>query len=128
VKYLCHRKGVFGDGTYALPGGKLELGESFHSCASRELEEETALQISGDFFSFHYAVNAVFPTGEHYVAIFMRAEVESTARAEVKNMEPEKNHGWDWVPISSLESLEPLFLPLKKALDEGGIHKSLLKQ
>jgi len=56
----------------------------------------------------------------------MRTEVESTARKAVENVEPEKNHGWDWVPISSLQSLEPLFLPFKKALDEG-MHTSLLK-
>ena len=116
-----------GDGTYALPGGKLELGESFHSCASRELEEETGLKIPGDRFAFHYAVNTVFPSGEHYVTIFMRVEVDSTSRDTVKNMEPEKNHGWEWVPISSVHTLEPLFLPLKKALDEGGILATLPK-
>lgn len=37
------RTGSHGAGTLALPGGHLELHESFHECAAREVYEETGL-------------------------------------------------------------------------------------
>jgi 8-oxo-dGTP diphosphatase len=34
------------DGRWELPGGGLEVGESFHSCATRELQEELGANIT----------------------------------------------------------------------------------
>src|SRR5436309_1031409 len=39
-------------GTWALPGGHLDFGESFETCAMREILEETGLQIKDDSLRF----------------------------------------------------------------------------
>lgn len=45
VRFSCCRKGSHGDGEWALPGGHLEMGESFEQCAVREVEEETGIMV-----------------------------------------------------------------------------------
>lgn len=42
---LGKRYGSHGSGTLALPGGHLELHESFQDCAAREVLEETAIEL-----------------------------------------------------------------------------------
>ncbi|KAK3067338.1 hypothetical protein LTS18_001172, partial [Coniosporium uncinatum] len=64
------RLGSHGEGTYALPGGHLEYGESFEECAAREVLEETGLDVSE--LRFLTATNSVFDdVKKHYVTIFM---------------------------------------------------------
>lgn len=112
-----------GQGEYALPGGHLELGESFEQCATRELLEETGIQVSTDW-SFVHAVNCVFSPTKHYVTIFMLSDVPQVCGlilsisasytivqdTVARNMEPEKCAGWDWVAWSDVPP--PVFLPL----------------
>ncbi len=61
-------------GTYALPGGHLDFGESFEQCAAREVKEETGLNVQD--VRFLTATNTVFgDAGKHYVTIFLTAMV-----------------------------------------------------
>jgi 8-oxo-dGTP diphosphatase len=118
---LGKRLGSHGAGSYALPGGHLEFGETFEECARREVKEETDLDIDIVDVRFLTATNDFMPDeggargeewakGKHYVTIFMTATVKDLGQGErtgggmpeVKTMEPEKCAGWEWVSWQDL--------------------------
>ncbi|KAL1737777.1 NUDIX hydrolase domain-like protein [Schizophyllum fasciatum] len=107
---IGRRRGSHGAGTYALPGGHLEYGESFESCAAREVLEETGLAIAD--ITFLSATNDVMAAEEkHYVTTFVRGRVVDTQkepkvgihRANFAVLEPEKCDGWEWVTWDQLK-------------------------
>ena len=110
------RKGSHGSGTYALPGGYLEVGESWAECASRELKEETGLDSVHNWELTYLTNNVMKKEDKHTITMFMRGEVEGDA--EAKLMEPNKCEGWIWVDFDSeWDEKQPQFLPLKKLHD-----------
>ena len=59
-------------GTWALPGGHLEHGETFEQCAVREVAEETGMEIED--VKFLTATESIFEADQkHYVTIFVKA-------------------------------------------------------
>lgn len=110
---LGRRLGAHGAGTWALPGGHLEFGESIEGCAQRELAEETGLQASV-FAPGPFTNNVAAAKGLHYVTLFMVAQ---DASGEAQRLEPDKCAGWEWFPWSALPS--PLFAPLASLQQTG---------
>eukprot|EP00472_Partenskyella_glossopodia_P005745 CAMPEP_0197532900 /NCGR_PEP_ID=MMETSP1318-20131121/41366_1 /TAXON_ID=552666 /ORGANISM="Partenskyella glossopodia, Strain RCC365" /LENGTH=167 /DNA_ID=CAMNT_0043089597 /DNA_START=79 /DNA_END=582 /DNA_ORIENTATION=+ len=119
---LGQRKGSHGAGKYALPGGHLELGESWQDCASRELDEECNLKFEKSKWKFAFVSNDVMPEDQrHYITIFVQY-FDEDAKQEVKNMEPNKCEKWEWRVYEDLkDSLKPesLFVPLKHLIDSN---------
>ena len=110
------RKGSHGSGTFALPGGHLEVGETWTQCATRELKEETGLDCVKKWELTYITNNVMTADNKHDITLFMRGEVESIdCDIDPKLMEPEKCEGWYWIDFDSeWDEMKPMFAPLKK--------------
>jgi 8-oxo-dGTP diphosphatase len=106
---MLKRKGSHGEGTWSLPGGHLEMGESFSDCARREMMEELGVEIEP---SSVVSVSNDIMYGKHYITIGVKATVLS---GEIVNKEPHKCDEIQWFPLGSLPS--PLFIASRNALD-----------
>lgn len=104
---LGKRISSHGAGTWALPGGHLEFGETVEQCATREVLEETGLPIQSITLG-PYASNVFAAERKHYVTLFVLAHSVS---GEPQLCEPAKCSSWQWFRWSELP--QPLFLPLE---------------
>lgn len=110
---LGKRKGSHGAGTWSFPGGHLEFGETFETCAQREVREEVGITIQN--IKLATVTNDIFEEDQrHFVTIFVTADYSS---GDVKVMEQEKCEGWEWFNWDTLP--KPLFIPVRNLLNQG---------
>ncbi len=110
---LGKRKNSHGDGTWSFPGGHLEYGESWETCAKREVLEEVGIDIKNVVFGT--VTNDIFKREQkHYITIFMISDYNG---GTVTNMEPDKCEEWQWFDWNNIP--EPRFIPISNLLKTG---------
>lgn len=116
-KFLMgQRRGAHGSGSWSVPGGHLEFGETPEQTAIREVKEETGLGI--DNVRFGAVTNDIFADeGRHYVTLWMLSDWHS---GEATIMEPDKFIEQAWFDFDSLPT--PLFLPWEQLMDSQFIN------
>jgi 8-oxo-dGTP diphosphatase len=116
--YAGIRQGSHGSGTLALPGGHLEMYESWESCAIREVKEEMGIEVENPRI-LHVTNDIMETEGKHYVTIFMGA-TSSNPKIVPQNCEPKKCQGWNtyrWEDVKSLPA-DQLFGPLRQLVEQ----------
>ncbi|HOX41008.1 MAG TPA: NUDIX domain-containing protein [bacterium] len=102
---------LHGEGTWTMPGGKMEFGETFETSACREVEEETGLALDEKSIKLISITNDRVPDA-HFVTIgFLCKE----AVGEPRVMEPDEITEWRWFDLGSVPA--NIFPPSKKVLE-----------
>lgn len=112
---MLKRYGKHGSGTWSIPGGWMEYGESFFDTAAREVKEETSVDVEP--VRVRHVTNDIFEDhGLHAVTIFVEARYAS---GEPTITEPDKCLSVCWMPLRQLHELT-LFDPLRRWVIEDG--------
>lgn len=118
--YAGVRRGSHGARKLALPGGHLEHGESWETCARREVAEEMGLERLDGVQYGHTTNDIMVADGKHYVTIFVFAACD--ARETPQNLEPNKCEGWKEYTLDELREMigkDLLFMPLENLLRDN---------
>lgn len=130
--YAGLRKGSHGEGTLALPGGHLEVFETWQDCAMREVREEMNVELTNVQFA-HVTNDIMENEGKHYVTIFMMGRLKKDDDGDSlppQNMEPDKCEGWvayTWQHLQAYnnnnggttEGQVELFGPLRRLIQDA---------
>ncbi len=103
------RKNAFGHGTWGLPGGHLELGESILAAAARELAEEVGIRAVELRM---VCVTDPQPAANHHMQIGVEV---LDYRGEIRLCEPDRCERWQFWPLDDLP--EALFIGSVGVLD-----------
>ena len=109
-----------GAGTWTMPGGKLNFGESFEDAAVRETFEETGLSIED--FSVICFNNDLVETAQ-FVTIGLLCK---NVKGEPEVMEPQKITEWAWFDLNDVPY--PLYFPSAKILENYRENKFYIKK
>ena len=101
---------LHGEGTWTMPGGKLDFGEKLHDGAYREIIEETGLRINrAQLKLISVADNIV--TDAHFLTIGFLCR---NFRGQPQVKEPDEITQWRWFSLSTLP--RPLYFPSAKII------------
>ena len=111
---------LHGEGSWTMPGGKVDFGETLNQAALRETLEETGLILNKDNLKL-ISVTDEIQEDVHFITIgFLCEDFEGTPQI----LEPDEITEWHWFDINNLP--EKMFSPSAKLLKNylaKGIYK-----
>jgi 8-oxo-dGTP diphosphatase len=111
---VLRRAGAHGAGTWGLPGGHQEFGESPEQTAVRETAEETGLTVVARARS-GFTDDPMPEIGRHYVTLFIAC---ARVAGEARITEPGKATELAWLTRDELRGRrDELFAPLRRFLE-----------
>ncbi|MGQ9366547.1 nucleotide triphosphate diphosphatase NUDT15 [Azospirillum sp. ST 5-10] len=106
---MMRRAGSHGAGCWALPGGKIDSGETISQACARECLEETGVGVRAEDVRIGPATNDMFPDlGRYFVNLFCSVAMPDGQSPRI--MEPTKATDIAWARFDALPA--PLFAPL----------------
>jgi len=99
-----------GQGTWTMPGGKVDFGEKLADCACRETLEETSLIADKEKLKV-ISVSDDLKDMAHFTTVGFLCEAFA---GEPRVMEPDEIVEWQWFDINDLPA--PLFFPSERVL------------
>lgn len=113
-KILMGKRGnVFGRGSWAFPGGHLEVNEKTTDCVIRELNEETGIKpVEIKLLGIINDYPNIPGQSNHYIRFVYHILKFS---GDITNKEPDKCDGWEWFGKDKLP--RPIFVGHVKVLE-----------
>ena len=103
------------EGTWTMPGGNIEYGETFEEAGAREAMEEAGIKVDNlEVICVQTDKNEY----AHYISVGMMAHI---IEGEPKTMEPDVILKWEWFDLDNLP--KNIFSPSKKTIDCYLSHK-----
>jgi 8-oxo-dGTP diphosphatase len=110
---LMKRKGPHGPGTWTVPGGHMDLGETLEQCGAREVKEEVGVDIVA--LRFRAITNDIFESeGRQSISIWMEGRIQSGEPGIVSEKEAAEIGWFSWNALP-----EPLYLPLENFVNRN---------
>lgn len=100
---------LHGEGTWTMPGGKLEYGETFEEGAYREVMEETSIKLNDVEV---ICVNNDKNEFAHFITIGL---ISTNFTGNPKVMEPDEITKWQWFDLNKLP--QPMYFPSQKVIN-----------
>lgn len=101
---------LHGEGTWTMPGGKLDFQETLINGVAREVFEETGIKIDKSKTKIISVSDEIVPDN-HYTTVGFLCQ---NFKGEPKIMEPEEITEWKWYNLDNLP--EKVFLPSAKMI------------
>lgn len=101
-----------GEGTWTMPGGKVDFQETVLDAACREAFEETSIKIDKKNLEILTVQDDIVPDS-HFVTIGFLCK---NFQGDAKVMEPDEITEWKWYNLDSLP--EKIFPPSQKMLNK----------
>lgn len=101
---IGERQGSHGAGKFSVPGGHLEFLETYNECCSRELMEEIGVSFE-QYEKIGFSEDFFKEEQKQYTTLYFGVKNIDSDIINIKNLEPDKCKGWEWVDINNLPQL-----------------------